>query len=83
VAKGASADCRALVFGFNTFLALIFQTILTLIVASDRGLALPIRTQVSFGNPLARPNKDTSTPFRNLQFTLFVRNAEFYFISLS
>jgi len=37
----------ALIFGFNTFLALILQTILTLIVADEHGLALDIPTQVS------------------------------------
>ncbi len=36
----------ALIFGFNTFLALLLQTILTLVVADERGLALPIPTQV-------------------------------------
>lgn len=36
----------ALIFGFNTFLALILQTILTLVVADKHGLDLPIRTQV-------------------------------------
>ena len=37
----------ALIFGFNTFLALVLQTILTLIVADEHVLNLPIRTQVS------------------------------------
>lgn len=36
----------ALIFGFNTFLALVLQTILTLIVADEHVLDLPIRTQV-------------------------------------
>lgn len=36
----------ALIFGFNTFLALILQTILTLVVADEIGLNLPIKTQV-------------------------------------
>ncbi len=32
-------------FGFNTFLALLFQTCLTMTVADDVGLALPPRQQ--------------------------------------
>ena len=34
-----------LVFGFNTFLALLLQTLLTSVVADSAGLALPPRTQ--------------------------------------
>ena len=37
----------ALIIGFNTFLALGLQTLLTLIVADEHVLNLPIRTQVS------------------------------------
>ena len=37
----------AFIFGFNTFLALVFQTIFTVVVADEHGLDLPIRTQVS------------------------------------
>lgn len=40
VAKGLKQDSYGLVFGINTFLALFFQTILTLIVADSAGLAL-------------------------------------------
>ncbi|EFO17556.1 hypothetical protein LOAG_10943, partial [Loa loa] len=36
------------VFGSSTFVALLLQTILTLIVVDEHGLALDIRTQVSF-----------------------------------
>lgn len=35
-----------LIFGWNTFLALFLQTILTFAVADKRGFSLPIRTQV-------------------------------------
>lgn len=35
----------ALVFGINTFVALVIQTILTLIVVDPRGLNLPISIQ--------------------------------------
>lgn len=38
-------DSFALVFGINTLLALIFQTILTVVVVSENGLALNIRNQ--------------------------------------
>lgn len=34
------------VLGFNTFVALALQTVLTLVVADEHGLALSIRTQV-------------------------------------
>ncbi|XP_046639183.1 thiamine transporter 1-like [Daphnia pulicaria] len=40
VAKGLKQESYGLVFGINTFLALFFQTILTLIVADSAGLAL-------------------------------------------
>ncbi len=46
VARHICDDSYGLVFGFNTFLALFFQSILTLIVADDAGLALDPRTQV-------------------------------------
>ncbi|GMT08879.1 hypothetical protein PFISCL1PPCAC_176, partial [Pristionchus fissidentatus] len=38
-------DSFGLLFGLNTFVALVLQTILTLIVADKKGLHLPIRTQ--------------------------------------
>ena len=46
VARHIGDDSYGLVFGFNTFMALFFQSILTFIVADDAGLALPPRTQV-------------------------------------
>ena len=46
IARNISKTSYGLVFGFNTFLALAFQTILTTIVADSAGLALPPRTQV-------------------------------------
>ena len=49
VASKINPDSYGLVFGVNTFMALFFQTILTLIVADDAGLALPPRTQVFEG----------------------------------
>ena len=55
VAKNITQSSYGLVFGLNTFLALSFQTILTTVVASSVGLALPPRQQFqvlkkSFGN---------------------------------
>lgn len=38
----------ALMFGFNNFVALLIQTILTVIVVDTRGLGLDISTQVSY-----------------------------------
>jgi hypothetical protein len=46
VAKGLKQESYGLVFGINTFLALFFQTILTLIVADSAGLALEPSDQV-------------------------------------
>lgn len=46
VAKGLKQESYGLVFGINTFLALLFQTILTLIVADSAGLALSPPDQV-------------------------------------
>lgn len=37
----------ALIFGFNNFVALLIQTILTVIVVDSKGLGLDIGTQVS------------------------------------
>ena len=46
MASRIQPDSYGVVFGVNTFMALFFQTILTLVVADDAGLALPPRTQV-------------------------------------
>ncbi|XP_017949957.1 thiamine transporter 2 isoform X2 [Xenopus tropicalis] len=45
LAVNLSMERYALLFGFNTFVALALQTILTLIVVDPRGLALDIVTQ--------------------------------------
>lgn len=45
VAKRLSDDSFGLVFGINTLLALVFQSILTLVVISESGLALGARSQ--------------------------------------
>lgn len=37
----------ALMFGFNNFVALLIQTIMTIIVVDSKGLGLNIETQVS------------------------------------
>merc|ERR1711915_446700 len=45
IARKITRTSYGLVFGFNTFLALGFQTILTSVVADSVGLALPPRDQ--------------------------------------
>lgn len=45
VAKRLADDSFALIFGINTFLALVFQSLFTLIVVSDTGLALSPKYQ--------------------------------------
>lgn len=47
VAKHLHEDNTGLIFGVNSFLAVAFQTVLTVIVVDERGLALTTRTQVS------------------------------------
>lgn len=47
VAKNIGEDSYGLIFGVNTFVALALESVLTLVVVSDVGLALRIRTQVS------------------------------------
>jgi len=45
VAQNIRQDSYGLVFGVNTFAALLFQTVLTMVVADDLVLALPPRQQ--------------------------------------
>ncbi|CAB0034223.1 unnamed protein product [Trichogramma brassicae] len=45
VAKHLSEDSYGLIFGTNTFFALLLQSILTLIVVEKKGLALDIKSQ--------------------------------------
>ena len=45
IARHINDESYGLVFGINTFLALAFQTVLTLVVVDDVGLALNIRDQ--------------------------------------
>ncbi|XP_048200560.1 thiamine transporter 2 [Perognathus longimembris pacificus] len=45
IAINLSVERYALVFGINTFLALVIQTIMTVIVVDQRGLNLPVRIQ--------------------------------------
>lgn len=53
IATELTAASYGLVFGSNTFVALFLQTILTLIVVDEHGLALDIRTQVILQNKIA------------------------------
>lgn len=41
-------DCYALTFGINTFIALLLQTIITVIVVDEAALGLDIVTQVYY-----------------------------------
>ncbi|NXG68205.1 S19A3 protein, partial [Baryphthengus martii] len=45
IAVALSMERYALVFGFNNFIALVIQTILTVLVVDSRGLGLDIATQ--------------------------------------
>lgn len=46
MAKGLKRESYGFIFGFNTFLALLFQTVLTLCVTDGVGLALDPQSQV-------------------------------------
>lgn len=48
LAYNVDHDSYALIFGFNTFIALLLQTFLTLAVSDEHGLNLDIRIQVSY-----------------------------------
>ncbi|XP_007519372.1 thiamine transporter 2 [Erinaceus europaeus] len=45
IAVNLSVERYALVFGINTFIALVVQTILTVVVVEKKGLNLPVSTQ--------------------------------------
>ncbi|NXV77923.1 S19A3 protein, partial [Atlantisia rogersi] len=45
IAVNLSMERYALMFGFNNFVALVIQTVLTVIVVDSRGLGLDINTQ--------------------------------------
>jgi len=45
IAQKINKDSYALVFGINTFIALVFQTILTLVATDQSGFALNERNQ--------------------------------------
>ena len=46
LALNVDHESYAFIFGFNTFIALVMQSILTIVVADQRGLDLGVRTQV-------------------------------------
>lgn len=46
IASSLTKELCALVFGVNTFLGTILKTVITLIVADKRGLALDVHSQV-------------------------------------
>lgn len=45
MAKNLAEDSFALIFGINTLLALVIQTVLTIVVVSESGLELSPRKQ--------------------------------------
>lgn len=45
IAEQINEDSHGLVFGFNTFIAVCIQTVLTIIVSDKSGLALAIRSE--------------------------------------
>ncbi|KPP72427.1 folate transporter 1-like [Scleropages formosus] len=45
IASSLSKELCALVFGINTFLGTILKTVITIVVADKRGLALPVHSQ--------------------------------------
>uniref|UniRef100_A0A673V4F5 Solute carrier family 19 member 3 n=1 Tax=Suricata suricatta TaxID=37032 RepID=A0A673V4F5_SURSU len=47
IAVNLSVERYALVFGINTFVALVIQTVMTVIVVDNQGLGLPVNVQVS------------------------------------
>ena len=47
VALNVGEHAFALIFGWNTFVALALQSIMTLVVADEKGLNLKIREQVN------------------------------------
>lgn len=47
IAVNLGVERYALVFGINTFIALVIQTIITVIVVDPRGLNLPVSIQVT------------------------------------
>ncbi|XP_027528824.1 thiamine transporter 2-like, partial [Neopelma chrysocephalum] len=49
IAINLSMERYALMFGFNNFIALVIQTILTVVVVDSRGLGLDVVTQVGYG----------------------------------
>ena len=63
IASNVRKDSCGFIFGVNTFAALFFQTVLTVVVADDIGLALPPRDQVTLtsGNSLQKNSRQVSS----------------------
>ena len=55
IATNLNMQRYALVFGVNTFIALVLQTILTVVVVDSAGLALDVFTQVRRHNKFCCP----------------------------
>jgi thiamine transporter 2/3 len=61
IAKKMICESYGLVFGTNSFIALVMQSLLTLIVTDSSGLGLNVRQQAGFDN----------IPFNNCTFVFF------------
>jgi len=77
-------ESYGLVFGINTFLALLFQTILTLIVADQAGLALSPKDQVHIN--YTKVNNRISHRYNNFFFKIssrFMEDTILFWVPLS
>lgn len=48
LARKMVSESYGLVFGLNSFVALVLQTVLTMVVVDKRGLGMSVRSQVPF-----------------------------------
>lgn len=74
IATGLNMERYALVFGANTFCALVFQTILTSVVVDSRGLGLDVVTQVRLPEAFLRPLYRNVTGFIQIRHLLNAGN---------
>lgn len=76
IAASLSMQRYALVFGVNTFAALLLQTVLTVVVVDTAGLGLDIFTQARKKRPMPPP-----APSRRSEQTIDSQNSSFIFFS--
>lgn len=63
IAAGLNMERYALVFGANTFGALVLQTIITSVVVDSSGLGVDIVTQVRLHSLYGKQQHDTDAKF--------------------